>query len=101
MTATASVSFWASVAGKHQTACKPVPVCKDALLEHLLGEGPFDVHHQLEHLVVGLPREQDGPCEQLVDDAPHAPDVQSMICIKPCQGCQVHEIMPRVSGAVQ
>lgn len=57
-----------------------VLVRKGRLLEHLLGEGPLDVHHELEHLVVGAPREQDLARVQLVDDAAHAPHVHGMLC---------------------
>ena len=54
--------------------------CKLPLLEHLLGEGPLYVHHQLQHLVVGPAREQDSASEELIDDAADAPDIHWMIC---------------------
>lgn len=56
------------------------PVSESSFLQHLLGERPLDVHDQLQHFVVGLAWEQDLASEQLIDDRPHAPDVQGVIC---------------------
>ena len=53
---------------------------KGAALEHLLWEGSLDVHHQLEHLVVGAARKKDLACEELVDDTAHTPHVHRVIC---------------------
>jgi hypothetical protein len=45
------------------------------LPEHLLGECPVEVHHQVEHLIVGAPGEQDFSGDELVEDAAEAPHV--------------------------
>ena len=55
------------------------PVSEGSLLQHLLWEGPLDIHDQLQHFVVGLAWEQDLPSEQLIDDRAHAPDIQGVI----------------------
>lgn len=54
---------------------KVVPICEDAFLEHFLGEGTLYIHHQLEHLVVGLPRKQDSSSEQLIYDTSDTPNI--------------------------
>lgn len=46
------------------------------LAKHPLGEGAKVGHHQLEHLIVGSPREEDLACEDLVDDTAYTPHVQ-------------------------
>ena len=56
------------------------PVSEGSLLQHLLGEGPLDVHDQLQHFIVGLAWEQDLTSEQLIDDRAHAPDIKCVIC---------------------
>ncbi len=56
------------------------PVSEGSLLQHLLREGPLDVHDQLQHFIVGLAWEQDLASEQLINDRAHAPDIQGMIC---------------------
>ncbi len=56
------------------------PVSKGSLLQHLLGEGPLDIHDQLQHFIVGLAWEQNLASEQLIDDRAHAPDIQGVIC---------------------
>ena len=50
------------------------------LAKHLLREGALVVHHQLEHLVVGAPREQDLAGDELVEDATDAPHVERVAC---------------------
>ncbi len=60
-----------------------------AALQHLLGECPFDVHHELEHFVVGAAGEQNLAREELVDDAAHAPHVHRVICTRASYTFQV------------
>lgn len=62
---------------------KPLPVCESALFQHLLWEGTLHVHDQLQHLIVGLAREQDLASEQLIDHTTHTPDVQGVVCRTP------------------
>mmetsp|Transcript_12892 Transcript_12892/g.32559 ORF Transcript_12892/g.32559 Transcript_12892/m.32559 type:complete len:310 (-) Transcript_12892:300-1229(-) len=58
-------------------------VHEGALLEHLLGEWPLEVHHQFQHLVVRVPSKGDVSREELVDDAPHAPHVHGVAVGQP------------------
>lgn len=51
-----------------------------ALLQHLLGEWPLGIHHQLQHLIVRAPRKQDAASEELKNHTANAPDIQRMIC---------------------
>ena len=59
-----------------------IPVCESSLLQHLLGERPLHIHDELQHLIVGLAREQNLACEQLIHHTPHAPNVQGVVCKK-------------------
>ena len=52
---------------------------KLCLLDHLLRKCPLDIHHELEHFVVGATREEDLAGEELVDDAADAPHVQRVV----------------------
>jgi len=56
-----------------------VLVFKHALADHLVGDLPLHVHHELEHLVVRRAREQDLTRVQLVDRAAHGEHVDRMV----------------------
>jgi len=58
-------------------ACPGLP----HLFQHLLGERPLDVHHELQHLVVGVAWEQNLAREQLIQHTTHTPHVHGEVCV--------------------
>ena len=57
-----------------------------ALLEHsfaghLVGHLALQLHHHLEHLVIGLSREEDLPSIELIDGTPHRPHVKTIVIL--------------------
>ena len=56
-----------------------VLVSEHAFPDHLVGELALVVHHELEHLIVGLTCEHDLPCVELVDSAAHRPHVTVVV----------------------
>ena len=48
---------------------------------HLVRHLPFQFHHQLQHLVVGLSREQDLSGVELIDGATDRPHVQPIVIL--------------------
>mmetsp|Transcript_14369 Transcript_14369/g.43393 ORF Transcript_14369/g.43393 Transcript_14369/m.43393 type:complete len:302 (+) Transcript_14369:1525-2430(+) len=49
------------------------------LAQHLLWKRALDVHHDLQHLVVGAARKEDLAGEKLVQDTSHAPHVHRIV----------------------
>ena len=52
---------------------------KHTLSDDFVGEFPLEIHHELEHLVVGLAGKQDLPCVELEDRSSHGPQVYPMV----------------------
>lgn len=58
-----------------------VLIFEHALACHLVRHLPLQLHHQLQHLIIGLPRKQNLARVKLVDCAPHRPHVNSRIIL--------------------
>ena len=56
-------------------------VLEHALPGHAMRHLPLELHHQLEHLVVGLPGKEDLPRVQLKHSAGHRPHVQGIVVL--------------------
>lgn len=54
-------------------------VFEHSLADHLVGHLALQVHHVLEHLVVGLAGEEDATSVQLVDGAGYRPQVYRVV----------------------
>lgn len=52
---------------------------KHTLSDDFIGELSLQVHHELEHLIVRLPREQDLARVQFEDGCSHGPQVHIMV----------------------
>lgn len=63
---------------------------KHTLSDDFIGELPFQVHHELEHLIVWLPREQDLACVEFKDGCSHGPQVHIMV-IAHSNDCKVEK----------
>ena len=56
-------------------------VLEHSFASHLVRHLPFQLHHQFQHLVVGLAGEEDLASVELVDGAPHCPHVEPIVIL--------------------
>ena len=54
-------------------------VLEKTLLDHLVGHLALQVHHQLQHVIVGLAGEEDLAGVELVDGAGRAPEIDGIV----------------------
>ena len=56
-------------------------VLEHSLAGHLVGHLPLQLHHHLEHLVVGFAGKQDLSSVELIDGTAHRPHVKTIVIL--------------------
>ena len=56
-------------------------VFEHSLASHLVRHLPLHLHHQLQHLIVGLPGKENLSSVEFINGAPHSPHVQAILIL--------------------
>ena len=77
-----------------------VLVLEHALPNHLVGHFPFQIHHVLQHVIVGLASKQDASCVQFVDGAAYRPQVDGVVVshANDCKKININHLIIKINS---